>query len=140
MSAAVHKHKSKVISFRSTKNLNLGKFNEDLSNAPWHVGEVFDTANDYSTHWKMLLESIMDEHLPVKKMRVTDRDIPYMNPAWKKAIRLKRKYAKQFAKNRTPENWELKSWWNTATNERSKAIKTYWRDKADHLKSKPREF
>ena len=38
MSAAVHKHKSKVISFRSAKNLNYG--------------------------------CIMDEHLPVKKMRV----------------------------------------------------------------------
>ena len=64
-----------------------------------------------------------------------------MNPVWKKAITLKRKYAKQFAKNRRPENWELKrSWRNIATNKRRKAIKTYWRDKADHLQSNPSEF
>ena len=43
-------------------------------------------------------------------------------------------------KNRTPENWELKrSWRNIATNERRKAIKVYWQDKANHLKSNPRE-
>ena len=39
VSAADHKQKSKVVSFRSTKNLNIGKFNEDLSNALCHVGE-----------------------------------------------------------------------------------------------------
>ena len=74
----------------------------------------------------MLLESTVNVHLPLKKMRVRDGDIPYMNPTWKKSIRLKRKYAKQFAKNRTSENWELKrNWRNIATKERRKAIKAY---------------
>ena len=34
MITSVYKHKPNVISFRSTKNLNIRKFNEDLRNAP----------------------------------------------------------------------------------------------------------
>ena len=58
-----------------------------------------------------------------------------------RAIRDKRKYAIQFAKNRTPENFELKrKYRNIATRERRKAIKAYWYRKCEDLKSKPREF
>ena len=58
-----------------------------------------------------------------------------------KAIRNKRKYAIQFAKNRTPENMELKrKYRNIATRERRKAIMQYWFAKSEELKSKPREF
>ena len=71
-------------------------------------------------------------HIPERKMRVREKYIPYMNSEWKKAIRMKRKYAQKYAKHRTPENWELKRVWrNIATNERRKAIKAYWKKKAD---------
>ena len=35
-------------------------------------------------------------------------DVPYMTSGWKNAIKLKRKYAKQYANNRTNKNWEFK--------------------------------
>ena len=64
-----------------------------------------------------------------------------MNKDWKKAIKMKRKYAKQFAKNRTEQNWELKrTQRNEATKLRRRAIKEYWQEKTEHLKSKPNEF
>ena len=64
-----------------------------------------------------------------------------MTLAWKKAIRNKRKYAVQFSKNRTQENFELKKEYrNIATRERRKAIKHYWRKKSEELNEKPSEF
>lgn len=36
------------------------------------------------------MASIVDEHLPVKKMRVRSQDVPYMSHEWKNAIRAKR--------------------------------------------------
>ena len=64
-----------------------------------------------------------------------------MTPEWKRAIKMKRKFAKQYAQSRTEENWELKRIWrNKATSYRRKAIKEYWKQKADDLKAKPSEF
>ena len=79
--------------------------------------------------------------MPTKKMRFRREDVPYMTAEWKKAIKLKRTYAKQYAHNRTEENWELKrKWRNEATKCRRRAIREYWQQKADHLKSKPTDF
>lgn len=65
----------------------------------------------------------------------------YMTQDWKKVLRSKRKCAKQFAKDRTAENLELKrKYRNIATSERGKAIKAYWYKKTEKLKSSPGRF
>jgi hypothetical protein len=72
---------------------------------------------------------VIDRHMPVKKMRVRKKDVPYMNAEWKEAIRKKRKYGKKFSKDRKCETWELiKRWRNEATRLRRKAIKSYWNE------------
>ena len=38
--------KLKVISFRSYKNFSGENFKQDISVAPWHIGEVFEDMND----------------------------------------------------------------------------------------------
>ena len=83
----------------------------------------------------------MNVHVPTKRKHVREKDVPYMTSTRKKAIRNKRKYAILFAKNRTPENMELKrKYRNIATRELRKAIMEYWFAKSEELKSKPREF
>ena len=37
------------------------------------------------------MKNIVDEHAPVKTMRVRDHDVPYMTTKWKNAISAKRK-------------------------------------------------
>ena len=73
--------------------------------------------------------------------RVRDKDVPYMTPEWKSAIRAKRKANAKYLKNKTPETWELRrKTRNEATKQRRIAIKNYWKIKADDLKSNPRDF
>ena len=141
MKERVSQHQRKVITFRSTKALDAEKLNEDLKAAPWNVMDTFDTLEDKYQYWKSLFNSVVEEHMPTKKMRFRREDVPYMTAEWKKAIKLKRTYAKQYAHNRTEENWELKrKWRNEATKCRRRAIREYWQQKADHLKSKPTDF
>ncbi|XP_048578931.1 uncharacterized protein LOC125560702 [Nematostella vectensis] len=141
MKERVSQHERKVVTFRSTKSLDVEKFNEDLSSAPWHVMETFDTMDDKYHYWETLFNTIVEKHMPTKKMRFRKADVPYMTPEWKQAIKMKRKFAKQYAHSKTEENWELKrKWRNKATNCRRKAIKEYWQQKADDLKAKPSEF
>ena len=72
----------------------------------------------------------------LKRMRVRERDVPYMTTAWKEAIRKKRKYVREFSKNSSDENLALKrKLRNEATRQRRIAIKEYWDRKALELKS-----
>ena len=92
-------------------------------------------------YWESLFNSVAEKHMPTKRMRFRKMDVPYMTPEWRKAIKMKRTYAKQYALNRTEENWDLKrKWGNKATNCRRRAIREFWQQKADYLKSKPSDF
>jgi hypothetical protein len=105
MKERVSQHESKVVTFRSTKSLDVEKFNEDLSSAPWHVMETFDAMDDKYHYWETLFNTIVEKHMPTKKMRFRKADVPYMTPEWKQAIKMKRKFAKQYAHSKTEENW-----------------------------------
>ncbi|KAH3849140.1 hypothetical protein DPMN_091536 [Dreissena polymorpha] len=57
----------KKVKLRSYKNFDETKFNEDLSNVPFHIAHVFDDIDDiYWTHEHML-KQVIDEHAPVKE-------------------------------------------------------------------------
>ena len=62
----------------------------DLATAPWHVGDIFDSLDERYHYWTSLLNTVLDDHAPRKKMRVRARDVPYMTTEWKNAIRAKR--------------------------------------------------
>ena len=91
--------------------------------------------------WSALMINILDEVAPVKKMRVRDKDVPYMTSHWKSAIRAKRRANDKYLKNKTPENWELRrKARNEATKQRRIAIKQYWYNKSNDLKNNPKAF
>ena len=128
---AIH-YPSKVISFRRFKNLNEDELLKDLSVAPWHVEDIFDSVDDRYFYWSKLVNDVLDNHTTQKKLRVRSRDVEYMTPEWKTAIRMKRKYTKKFAKDPSQENLINKNKWrNTATKLRRRAIKEYWKTKTD---------
>ena len=133
---------TKVISFRSFKNLHEEEFMFDLSSAPWHVGDIFDSLDDQYSYWNLLMNQVLDDHVPLRRMKVRAHDVPYMNRTWKKAIRMKKKNAKKkYTASPTEENLkQMKKWTNEATKLRRKAIKEYWKRKAEDFRIKPREF
>ena len=134
-------HESKVLTVRNYKQLNEKQLQMDLETAPWHVSSVFESIDDQYFYWHSLLNSIINDHIPLKKMRVRAVDVPYMTLEWKKAIRKKRRFARRYARNPTEENQRLsKMWRNTATRLRRRAIKEYWNKKAEDLRNNPKNF
>ena len=60
---------------------------------------------------------------------------------WKEAIKKKKKYAKLFARNRTVENFKLKTKWrHIATTCKRKAIRKYWSTVSTELGKNPRKY
>ena len=133
-------YEAKVIKCRSTKHLNREELSRDLNDTNWNEIFSHDTNERYA-NWKSKFMEVIDRHMPVKKMRVRKKDVPYMNAEWKEAIRKRRKYAKKFSKDRKCETWELmKRWRNEATRLRRKAIKSYWNEISLELNENPRKF
>ena len=141
LSEKICRSKGKVVKFRSMKHFEEEAFENDLGEAPWHVGEIFDDVDERAYFINTLLTQIIDELMPKKEMRVREKDVPYMTPEWKVAIRARRRAARRFEKTKAPEDWELKrKFRNEATRLRRKAIREYWKRKSEDLKKRPREF
>lgn len=74
---AVH-YPYKIMSFRNYKNINEKQLKEDLDSAPWHIADMLETVDEKYDCWYALLNSVLDEHAPIKKMKVRSKDVPYM--------------------------------------------------------------
>lgn len=129
----------KLASFRVFKNVNVESLKDNLRTVPWHVGEMFEFIDEVITIGP--LNTILDEHMPVKRMRMRAKDVPYMTPAWTKATRAKCRFSKRFSQIRTPENCELKRQWrNEAKKQRRITIRKYWSELAGDLRQNPMKF
>ena len=122
-------------------NFDSELFKCHLDMAPWHIIQLFDEVDDQVHAWNLIMNDVLNDLAPVKKMRVRDKDVPYLTSEWKSAIRAKQKANAKYLKNKTPETWELRrKTRNEATKQRRIAIKNYWKIKAADLKSNPRDF
>ena len=65
-----HKASHHTIKYRSFKNFDISKFNEDLRSVPWDVIKVFDTVDDALDTWYSLFSDVIDKHVPLKQHRV----------------------------------------------------------------------
>ena len=71
------------------------------------------------------MANITDENLPLKKMRVRAKNVPYMTTNWKNTIRAKRRALATYQNDKSDSNWdELRKWRNEATRQRWIAIKS----------------
>ena len=127
----VKHHPAKVISFRSTKNLDPDAMRGDLNEAMTALElDNSMSAQEQYNRWHIEMIKVLDKHMPVRKMRVRERDAPYITREWKEAIRNKRKYAKHHKKLQTEESGQMmRKWRNIASHLRRNAIKQYWREK-----------
>lgn len=82
----INLNKPKIINFRSFKNFDSELFKRHLDMAPWHIIQLFDEVDDQVHAWNLIMNDVLNDLAPVKKMRVRDKDVPYMTPEWKSAI------------------------------------------------------
>lgn len=62
----VYQHKSKIITYRDTKNIDVEQISKELKDAHWHVCDIYSTIDDQYDNWKTLLENILNSMLQLK--------------------------------------------------------------------------
>ena len=126
---------------RNLKTTALELLTDDLSNTPWHMGDIFTEIDHRIDYWNGLMNYITNYHAPTRRKRMRGNDVPYMTSDWKKAIRKKRLFAKLYAKDKTEEKFKLKrKYRNLATKECKKATKEFWKMKSEKIRENPRDF
>ena len=76
--------KRKRVTFRSYKNFDENKFNEEILNIPLQVAHVFDDIDDLAHD--TLVKQIVDEHAPIQHIYPIKNLPPYMNSEYRKCI------------------------------------------------------
>ena len=137
----IKRHTAKIITFGSTKSLDIEEFKKDLGDCEWLLNNELASTEEKYSNWSEVLNKVMDKHMPIKSMRIREKDFPFMTTEWKAAIRMKRGGAKKYHKNKTKENLDLmKKWRNNDTRLRRTAIRDYWRYLSSESKCNPSKF
>ena len=75
----VKRHASKIISFRSTKNLDSTSFRNDMSVEMKKLDlDPTIPASALYQQWNTAVTKVIDKHMPIRKMCVTEKDALYM--------------------------------------------------------------
>ena len=87
------------ITTRSFKHYNSASFSCDISQAPWSVAEIFDEVGDQLFIFNSLFNEILDQHAPLKTIKVRGRPNPCITPEIQELMKTRnywRKIAKRF--------------------------------------------
>lgn len=76
VNSSIPKMMHNTIRYRSFKNFNEAKFNEDLESIPWDVIKVFDNVDDALDAWYSLFSDVINKHVPLKQHRVKNVNQP----------------------------------------------------------------
>ena len=69
----------KIVTVRSTKNLDNDSLIKDLNELPLEVLKALaDNPNDLWSSWKSFFRNILNKHAPIKTMRVRGNNLPYV--------------------------------------------------------------
>ena len=75
----------KIVTVRSTRNLNNDTLIKDLNELPFEL--IRASADNPLASWKSFFLDILDKHAPVKTIRVTRNNLPYIMAEVKSMMR-----------------------------------------------------
>jgi exonuclease III len=132
----------KYITYRDYKNFNEESFVTDIRNS--NKLKAILNINDVNTAWLQLKEEmikISDKHAPIKKIRVKQRNNPWVTPEIVKQMYYRDSLHRKATNNKNVDLWnQYKSVRNQITREIKVNRKGYYDNIIDEHKTNPRKF
>lgn len=82
----------KIVKARSYKNLDSGKFRQDLLTAPWSIPSVFDDLDDCYWAWTNVFDDIRNDYAPYKETKIRIDSLLWINPQIRHKMSKRYKY------------------------------------------------
>ena len=89
---------------RSYKTYNPESFLSDLEYVPFHIANIFDDFNDQVDVFNKLLDTL-NEHAPVKRIKVKSRPNPFITPEIKQLMKTRDSWQKKARKTNDKLHW-----------------------------------
>ena len=107
---AVRKHcafspRQNVTYVRNFKNFNATDFLNDLSQIPWENVTLHDDPNICYRVWQSYFLQVLDQHAPLRRIRVRSDSHPWVTSNIKKLMRAREFHKKRAVKNRSHMHW-----------------------------------
>jgi hypothetical protein len=93
------------VSVRSLKHYNKDSFCEDIFNASWSVINYFEDINDSLNAFDLLFNEILDQHAPIRKVKVRTRPNPFVTEEIRGLIKTRDRWRKLARKTGDPAAW-----------------------------------
>lgn len=126
---------------RKMKDLNQEQLIEDLNCTPFYISNTFDDIDDVYWAWNKMYNDVIDDHIPLKKVKLKGKQVPFMNREMRTAIRLRKQFWNKFKKTGEPsDHLNYKQQRNLTVKLRRKAIAQHFRNVTKNANENPREF
>ena len=96
-----------LITHRSFKHFNKTSFENDLSYIPWSILDIFDDPDDKVEAFNILFTNVLDDHAPVKTIRIRRKPSPWINKNIRKEMDRRDRLYRFFRRNPTSPAWEI---------------------------------
>ena len=93
------------ITTRSFNRYQPDKFYADASQAPWSVLDMFDDVEDKLNAFNLLFNDILDEHAPVKTVKIRGRMNPCVTFEIRELMKTRRNWNKTARRTKDPLAW-----------------------------------
>ena len=93
------RQKPTYITTRSFKRYQPDQFHGDISKVPWSVLDVFDDLEDKLNAFNLLFNSVLDEHAPVKTVKICGPPNPFVTSEIRNLVRSRDHLKKLAQKN-----------------------------------------
>ena len=99
------RQKPTYITTRCFKHYRPDQFLVDVSQVPWSVLDVFDDPEDKLNAFNLLFNNVLDEHAPIKTVKIRGRPNPFVTCEIRDLMRLRDHWKKVAQKNKDPHAW-----------------------------------
>ena len=118
------------ISTRSFKNFKKDAFLDDISSAPWSLVDIFDDPDDKLDTFNSLFHQILDQHAPVKTVKLRARPNPFIDDNIRGLMRSRDHWQRLARQTNDP------AMWSGYRNFRREVKREYGSHKGNSLKNK----
>ena len=100
-----NKAKPRIIEYRSCKNFDVNKFNNDLRNVPLHVIDNENNVDNALLTRNNMFSEVAEDHAPTKRRRVKGMPIPWMNSKISETMRERDHFHRKARKSNASRHW-----------------------------------
>ena len=93
------------VTTRSYKYYDRNCFINDLANVPFHIVDLFDDPDDEVHGFNCLFLQVLDEHAPIRRIRINSRPNPFITPEIKGLMNTRDVWHKKARKTNDKLNW-----------------------------------